>query len=69
MDDETSAGLTAYVDAALALVDLPVEPELRPRVVMHLDIAAGLARTLLAFPLGDEAEPAPVYRPAAESRP
>ncbi|MBS7539326.1 DUF4089 domain-containing protein [Ancylobacter lacus] len=65
MDDENSAGLAAYVDAALTLVDLPVEPELRPRVVMHFDIAAALARTLLAFPLGDEAEPAPVYRPAA----
>ncbi|MFK8252292.1 DUF4089 domain-containing protein [Ancylobacter terrae] len=53
----------AFLDAGLALVGLPLEPELRPRVLMHLAIAVELAGLITAFPLSDEAEPAPVYRP------
>lgn len=65
MQDKQPAGLSAYLDAALALVDLPLEPALRPRVLIHLDIAAGMAAQVLSFPLPDEAEPAPVYVPVS----
>lgn len=55
--------LGAFLDAALAVAELPVEAALRGRVLMHLGIAAGMADLVLAFPLSDEAEPAPVYEP------
>lgn len=57
------AGLAVFLDAALAAMRLPLEPELRERVLMHLGIAAGMADLVLDFPLSDEAEPAPVYQP------
>ncbi|QJP13987.1 DUF4089 domain-containing protein [Starkeya sp. ORNL1] len=55
--------LGAFLDAALAVVRLPLEAELRERVLVHLGIAAGMADLVLDFPLEDEAEPAPVYQP------
>ena len=55
--------LGAFLDAALAVVRLPLEAELRERVLIHLGIAAGMAELVLDFPLEDEAEPAPVYQP------
>jgi hypothetical protein len=55
--------LGAYLDAALAVVRLPLEAELRERVLIHLGIAASMAELVLDFPLSDEAEPAPVYQP------
>lgn len=60
---DTGAELGAFLDAALAVARLPMEPELRQRVLMHLGIAAGMAELVLDFPLEDEAEPAPVYQP------
>ncbi|WP_029354221.1 DUF4089 domain-containing protein [Bosea sp. 117] len=63
MDEGRAAAQAAYLDAALALAGLPLEEELRPRVAMHFGIAADMAEWLMAFPLADEAEPAPVYQP------
>lgn len=60
---EIRASLGAFLDAGLTLAGLPLEPELRPRVLMHLETAAAMAGLLAAFELPDEAEPAPVYRP------
>lgn len=57
------SGLATYLDAALAMLDLPVEPELRARVLMHFEIASGMADLVMSFPMSDEAEPAPVYVP------
>lgn len=57
------ADLAAFLDAALTVVRLPLEAELRERVLMHLGIAADMADLVLDFPLSDEAEPAPVYQP------
>ncbi|GAB4072391.1 DUF4089 domain-containing protein [Ancylobacter sonchi] len=65
-DDRTGrrpGDLGAYLDAALALAELPLEAVLRPRVLMHLDMALAMGRLVEDFPLPDEAEPAPVYRP------
>ncbi|MCB4768979.1 DUF4089 domain-containing protein [Ancylobacter sp. Lp-2] len=67
MTDDRTGGkpgdLEAYLDAALALAGLPLESGLRPRVLMHLETALAMGRLVESFPLPDEAEPAPVYRP------
>lgn len=53
----------ALAEAMAPLVRLELTPERRGPVLMHLEIAAGLAAKLDDFPLDDEAEPAPVYVP------
>ena len=53
----------ALVDAAAPLLKLALTPESRAQVVVHLAIAAEQAAMLMAVGLGDEDEPAPVYRP------
>ncbi|WP_428029209.1 DUF4089 domain-containing protein [Ancylobacter sp.] len=60
---ESRANLGAFLDAGLKLAGLPLEPELRPRVLMHLETAVAMAGLVTAFDLPDEAEPAPVYQP------
>ena len=60
---ERGGDLGVFLDAALKVVDLPLEPELRPRVLMHFETAAHMASLVLSFPMSDEAEPAPVYVP------
>lgn len=64
--DEQAAraqAIGALLDAGLALQGLPLEPELRPRVLMHLEAAVAMAGLVTGFALPDEAEPAPVYVP------
>jgi hypothetical protein len=53
----------AYVDAAAALIGLPIDPAHRPGVVVNIERIAQMAALVMAFPLPDEAEPAPVFRP------
>ena len=53
----------AYVDAAAALIGLPLDPAHRPGVVLNLERIAQMAALLAEFPLPDAAEPAPVFRP------
>ena len=53
----------AYVDAAAALVGLPLDPAHRPGVVLNLERIAQMAALVTDFPLPDAAEPAPVFRP------
>lgn len=53
----------AIADSMLAYLGLPDEPAYRPGIVAHLVAARGIAAGLLALPLEDEAEPAPVYKP------
>ena len=52
-----------YVDAAAALIGLPIHPEHRSGVVLNLERIAQMAALVMDFPLLDEAEPAPVFRP------
>lgn len=61
--NDREADLGAFLDAGLRLAGLPLESELRPRVLMHLETAAAMAQLVVAFELPDEAEPAPVYLP------
>ena len=53
----------AYVDAAAALIGLTIDPAHRPGVVANLERIAQMAALVMEFPLPDEAEPAPVFRP------
>ena len=56
-----SADLDAYIDAGTALLGIPVQPEWRHAIRLHLGISFNLGRVVLDFPLPDEADPAPVF--------
>ena len=55
--------IDAWLDANAALLGIAVAPEWRDQVRLHLRITRDLARQVLDFPLPDEADPAPVFRP------
>ncbi len=54
--------LDAYIAAAAKAFDLPVTAQYRPGVKMNLVVTLRMASIVAAFPLPDEAEPAPVFR-------
>ncbi len=54
------------IDALAPLLGLTIAPEQRAGVAANLRIAAGMAALVLEEPIGDHAEPAPVFTP--ESR-
>lgn len=58
----TDQELDAWIDAGTTVLGLPVDPAWRAAIRLHLGITVGHARTVLAFPLSDEAEPAPVFQ-------
>lgn len=62
-DAARAQAIAALLDAGLALQGLPLEAELRPRVLMHLKTAVAMADLVNDFALPDEAEPAPVFVP------
>jgi hypothetical protein len=53
----------AYVDAAAALIGLPLDPAHRAGVVLNLERIAAMAVLVMEFSLPEETEPAPVYKP------
>lgn len=53
--------LDAYIDAAAAALDLPVDPAWKTEVRANLEVTLRLGRLVGEFPLPDDAEPAPVY--------
>jgi hypothetical protein len=53
----------AVVDALSPLLGLSLTAESRAQTILHLRIAAEQAELLLAGEIGDEDEPAPVFRP------
>lgn len=56
--------LDAYLDAASAIVDLPIAPEYRAEVLANLQRTAAIAAAVIEFPLVDEeAEAASVFCP------
>ena len=59
----TPAQIEAYVDAAAAALQLPLNPEHRPGVLHYFALAAGLADLLAAHPLGSEDDPAEAFVP------
>ncbi len=51
-----------YVDAAAALIGLPLDPAHRPGVILNLERIAEMAALVMAFSLPEKTEPAPVFR-------
>jgi hypothetical protein len=60
LDDAT---LDAFIDSAPELVGLTIDPAYRDGMKTHLRATANAARLVLDFDLGDEIDPAPVFRP------
>jgi hypothetical protein len=56
------AALDALIDAGTEALGIKMKPEWRPAVRMHLLISLGHAATVLAEPLSDHLDPAPVFR-------
>ena len=55
--------LDAWIDAGTALLGIPMQPEWRRRVRMHLAITLDHATTRAGIStLPDEADPAPMFR-------
>ena len=50
-----------YVDAAAALIGLPLDPAHRPGVILNIERIAEMAGLVMAFALPEETEPAPVF--------
>ena len=53
--------LDAYIDAASAVLGLPLEPDWKPAVRGNLKVTFRFAAQVGEFSLPDEAEPAPVF--------
>jgi hypothetical protein len=53
----------ADVERLAALVDLPIGSSDVPGVAVALGVLLTAARLVTEFPLGDDVEPAPVFRP------
>jgi hypothetical protein len=54
--------LDALIAASAHALDLPVDPAWHPAIRFNLDVTLRFAALVAAFPLPDEAEPAPVFR-------
>ena len=52
-----------FLDAAADALALPIAPGHRAGVLLNLERIAAMARLVAEFPLADEIEQAPVYRP------
>ncbi len=50
------------IDLVAPLLGIQVRPEWRDAILVHLRISLAHAASVAAFPLPDEAEPAPVFR-------
>jgi len=53
--------LDAFIAAAAAALDLPVEPQWRPAIKANLGVILRQAALVADFALPDDAEPAPVF--------
>lgn len=58
-DDE----IAAYVDAAAAMLGLPIAPAHRPGVLRYFALAARMAAVIDAVPLSPNDDPAPTFTP------
>ena len=53
----------AIVDATAPLLGLAIEPAFRPGIAQNLKVTATMADLVLAAPMDEREEPAPVFRP------
>lgn len=63
----TPQQVEAYVDAAAAALDVPLQPEHRPGVLRYFALAAEMADSVNQFPLTVQDEPAPAFVPVSPS--
>ena len=61
----TPAQIEAYVDAAAAALQLPLNPEHRPGVLHYFALAFSMAELVVAQPLCIADEPAPAFVPVS----
>ena len=54
--------LDAYIAAAAAALDLPLEPSWLPAVKANLEVTLRLATMVAEFEMPDAAEPAPIFK-------
>ena len=64
-----SSPIEAHVDAAAALIGLPIPPEYREGVVRYFGLAAQLAELVMTHPLTIENEPAAIFVPVSPPSP
>ena len=62
-DEATEADIAATVDRIAALIGLEIAPAHRPGVVANFTRIAAIAAPVMAFPLPDDSEIAPVFVP------
>lgn len=62
-DEATVEDLAATVDRIAALVGLDIAPAHRPGVIANFTRIAAIAAPVMAFPLPDDLEIAPVFVP------
>lgn len=55
--------LERLLDGAIGVFDIPIEPEWHREAMAYLRNVADAAHFVMAYELGDEFDPAPVYRP------
>ena len=60
-DEKTS--VEAYVDAAAALIGLPIAPEHRAAVIANFELSRTIAAAALRVSLPDDLTAGPVFRP------
>lgn len=53
----------AIADAMAPLLGLVIEPGFRPGVLQNVKVMAAMADIVLALPMDEREEPAPVFRP------
>jgi hypothetical protein len=63
----TPAQIEAYVDAAAAVLQLPLSPAHRPGVLHYFALAAGMAELVAAQPLGITDDAAQAFVPVSPS--
>jgi hypothetical protein len=61
-ENMSAENLDALITASARTLDLPVDPAWRPAIRFNLEVTYRLAALVAAFPLPDDAEPAPVFR-------
>ncbi|MCJ2129829.1 DUF4089 domain-containing protein [Methylobacterium sp. E-045] len=59
--EPAAGGFDAYIDAASALLGIPLDPAWVAAVGANLTVLQSAAGLVAGFPLPDEAEPAPVF--------
>jgi hypothetical protein len=62
VESEKHDPLDAFIDAAAAALDLPIDPAWKADVKTNLQVTLRHAALVSEFALPDDAEPAPVFK-------